>query len=180
MEETSKDTMENTSNNTMGKTTYQDIKATLGGALDTYGHNRDVTSITRENKPSLDSFYNSSPNKNNKGEEHNDKDSKSIVRAATTCLKEFNSITMQADPSTTSYKHEKIAVKLTVGIRELIEDMERSFTIWVNHTGALVANTSQSLETRLQGYEDIRNMILELLEMLSRNLKYCMCQTQSF
>ena len=54
-----------------------------------------------------------------------------------------------------------------------IEEMERSFNLWINYTGALAA-VGRSLDDRLKGHTDIKEMVVELLQMLARNLQYSM------
>jgi hypothetical protein len=54
-----------------------------------------------------------------------------------------------------------------------MEQMGRSFDLWINYTGALAA-VGRSLDDRLRGHIDIKEMVLELLQMLARNLQYSM------
>jgi hypothetical protein len=48
--------------------------------------------------------------------------------------------------------------------------LRNSFLFWIDYTGAL-SLTDSSLDARLQGLEDIPSMVIELLEMMLRNLK---------
>lgn len=48
--------------------------------------------------------------------------------------------------------------------------LRNSFTLWSDYTGALSLMES-SLDARLQGFPDISSMFVELLEMISRNLR---------
>ncbi|KAL6900065.1 hypothetical protein GGI43DRAFT_56176 [Trichoderma evansii] len=52
-----------------------------------------------------------------------------------------------------------------------IDEMERSFTLWIDYTGAL-ADVSRSLDMRLHAHSDIKEMVTDLLQMLARNLEY--------
>ncbi|RDW74909.1 hypothetical protein BP6252_06051 [Coleophoma cylindrospora] len=55
--------------------------------------------------------------------------------------------------------------------RARLEQMERRFDLWINYTGALAA-VGRSLDDRLTGHVDIKEMVIELLQMLARNLQY--------
>jgi len=59
-----------------------------------------------------------------------------------------------------------------VVLRRRTEEMGRSFNLWVDYTGALAADVSRSLDTRLYDHGDIKEMVIELLQMLARNLEY--------
>lgn len=48
--------------------------------------------------------------------------------------------------------------------------LRNSFSFWIDYTGALSLMDS-SLDTRLQGLTDISSMVIELLEMVLRNLR---------
>jgi hypothetical protein len=48
--------------------------------------------------------------------------------------------------------------------------LRNSFIFWADYTGALSLMES-SLDARLQGFPDISSMLVELLEMISRNLR---------
>jgi hypothetical protein len=48
--------------------------------------------------------------------------------------------------------------------------LRNSFLFWIDYTGALSLKDS-SLDARLQGLEDISSMVIELLEMMLRNLQ---------
>lgn len=54
-----------------------------------------------------------------------------------------------------------------------MEIIRRDFDLWVNYTGAL-ASVGRSLDDSLGADTDIKEMVLELLEMLARNLQYSM------
>lgn len=54
-----------------------------------------------------------------------------------------------------------------------MEVIRRDFDLWINYTGAL-ASVGRSLDDRLGADTDIKEMVLELLEMLARNLQYSM------
>ncbi|KFA48128.1 hypothetical protein S40293_10227, partial [Stachybotrys chartarum IBT 40293] len=58
------------------------------------------------------------------------------------------------------------------GSRWRTDEMERSFNLWIDYTGALAADISRSLDTRLRAHRDIKEMVIELLQMLARNLEY--------
>ncbi|CAM1505662.1 Fc.00g112990.m01.CDS01 [Cosmosporella sp. VM-42] len=51
-----------------------------------------------------------------------------------------------------------------------IRHQERSFDLWIKYTGAL-AMPGASLDDRLQDYDEIREMVAELLYMIIRNLR---------
>ncbi|KAI1330203.1 hypothetical protein F5Y16DRAFT_31336 [Xylariaceae sp. FL0255] len=59
-----------------------------------------------------------------------------------------------------------------VVLRRRTEEMGRSFNLWIDYTGALAADVSRSLDTRLYDHGDIKEMVIELLQMLARNLQY--------
>jgi hypothetical protein len=48
--------------------------------------------------------------------------------------------------------------------------IRNSFSFWIDYTGALSLMDS-SLDTRLHGLTDISSMVIELLEMVERNLQ---------
>ncbi|KAH8702324.1 hypothetical protein BGW36DRAFT_424603 [Talaromyces proteolyticus] len=52
-----------------------------------------------------------------------------------------------------------------------VKQMGRSFDLFINYTGALAA-VGRSLDDRLNGHPDIKCMVVELLQMLIRNLQY--------
>ncbi|OBT39283.1 hypothetical protein VE00_10598 [Pseudogymnoascus sp. WSF 3629] len=59
-----------------------------------------------------------------------------------------------------------------------MEVIRRDFDLWINYTGAL-ATVGRSLDDRLGADTDIKEMVLELLEMLDRNLQYiCSRETE--
>lgn len=47
-----------------------------------------------------------------------------------------------------------------------------NFAFWIDYTGAL-APTRASLDARLHGHDEIKEMVMELLEMIQRNLLRC-------
>ncbi|PNP43624.1 hypothetical protein TGAMA5MH_04596 [Trichoderma gamsii] len=51
-------------------------------------------------------------------------------------------------------------------------EIERSFNAWIDNTGALADDRSRSLDTRLHAHRDIKEMVVDLLQMLVRNLVY--------
>lgn len=51
-------------------------------------------------------------------------------------------------------------------------EIERSFNAWIDNTGALADDPSRSLDTRLHAHRDIKEMVVDLLQMLVRNLVY--------
>lgn len=55
-----------------------------------------------------------------------------------------------------------------------IRGIRNSFAFWVDYTGAL-ASAGASLDDRLQDHDEIKEMILELLQMIERNLYHCEC-----
>ncbi|UKZ52305.1 hypothetical protein TrVGV298_006080 [Trichoderma virens] len=55
--------------------------------------------------------------------------------------------------------------------RTRIGQLGRSFDLWINYTGAL-ASIDRSLDNRLRDHSDIKEMVMDLLEMLHRNLCY--------
>lgn len=48
--------------------------------------------------------------------------------------------------------------------------LRNSFSFWIDYTGAL-SLTESSLDTRLRGLTDISTMVIELLDMVLRNLQ---------
>lgn len=55
-----------------------------------------------------------------------------------------------------------------------VRGIHNSFAFWVDYTGALAA-AGASLDNRLQDHVEIKEMVLELLEMVARNLYRCEC-----
>ncbi|KAH0490212.1 hypothetical protein TgHK011_001692 [Trichoderma gracile] len=55
--------------------------------------------------------------------------------------------------------------------RAKVKQLGRSFDLWINYTGAL-ASIDRSLDSRLKDHADIKEMVLDLLEMLQRNLRH--------
>ena len=53
-----------------------------------------------------------------------------------------------------------------------IRGLRNSFAFWIDYTGAL-APVGASLDDRLQGHDEIKEMVVELLEMVERNLRHC-------
>ncbi|KAI0548140.1 hypothetical protein F4679DRAFT_574403 [Xylaria curta] len=56
--------------------------------------------------------------------------------------------------------------------RRRTEEMGRSFNLRIDYIGALAADVSRSLDTPLYDHGDIKEMVIELLQMLARNLQY--------
>lgn len=106
-------------------------------------------------------------------EESSDDNDEVIYEAVTACLELFSHFARHEDASEAPGMSQKTARRRSTEITEFIEDMERSFNLWIDYTGALAADVDRSLDQRLQGYRDIQNMSLELLQMLSRSLEYC-------
>ncbi|KAK0760036.1 hypothetical protein N5P37_007115 [Trichoderma harzianum] len=52
------------------------------------------------------------------------------------------------------------------------DEMESRFNLWIDDSGALAADVSRSLDTRLSARRNIKEMVTDLLQMLARNLKY--------
>lgn len=50
-----------------------------------------------------------------------------------------------------------------------ITGLRNSFAFWIDYTGAL-APVGASLDDRLHGHDEIKEMVIELLEMVERNL----------
>ena len=50
-----------------------------------------------------------------------------------------------------------------------IKGLRNNFAFWIDYTGAL-APIGASLDDRLQGHDEIKEMVMELLEMVDRNL----------
>ncbi|KAK4195219.1 ankyrin repeat-containing domain protein [Triangularia verruculosa] len=91
-----------------------------------------------------------------------------------TCLQSFDQIVANYDDSmltkpmvssddTTVGRSQKQSTYDFLGLRN-------SFLFWIDYTGAL-SLMSSSLDARLQGLEDISAMVVELLEMILRNLQ---------
>ncbi|CAG9990474.1 unnamed protein product [Clonostachys byssicola] len=110
---------------------------------------------------------------NSDDNEDSDEDNEmAIYETVTTCLELFSRFTGRADSPDTYAKSEDIMDKRPTDTVKFIGDMEGSFNLWIDYTGALAANVSRSLDVRLQGYTDIKGMCVELLQMLARNLEY--------
>jgi hypothetical protein len=75
------------------------------------------------------------------------------------------------DPKTTSGSQTKYVGRDEDERKGEMEVIRRDFELWINYTGALAA-VGRSLDDRLDGYTDIKDMVLELLQMLARNLSY--------
>ncbi len=58
--------------------------------------------------------------------------------------------------------------------KKTVSRLTHSFQLWINYTGALGA-VGISLDDRLRGHPDIREMVVDLLRMLMRNLEYGSC-----
>lgn len=54
--------------------------------------------------------------------------------------------------------------------------LRNSFSFWIDYTGALSLMDS-SLDARLRGLTDISSMVIELLEMILRNLRRRECKS---
>ncbi|KAH0532612.1 hypothetical protein TsFJ059_001282 [Trichoderma semiorbis] len=52
------------------------------------------------------------------------------------------------------------------------DEMESRFNLWIDDSGALAADVSRSLDTRLSARQQVKEMVTDLLQMLARNLKY--------
>lgn len=107
--------------------------------------------------------------------DHNDgtsnQDDDAIYLATISCWNLLNHLTKQADSSATLSPRK--TSERSVKDAAFLEDMARSFNIWINYTGALT-DLSRCLDFRLKGYDDIRDMVLAMLHMLERNLEYGM------
>ena len=77
------------------------------------------------------------------------------------------------DSKTTSECQIKYAGEDEDKRRTKMFDFARSFDLWINYTGTLAA-VGRSLDDRLSGHTDIKEMVVELLQMLLRNLQYSM------
>lgn len=53
-----------------------------------------------------------------------------------------------------------------------IRSLRNNFAFWIDYTGAL-APIEASLDARLHGHDEIKQMVVELLEMVERNLRSC-------
>jgi hypothetical protein len=51
-------------------------------------------------------------------------------------------------------------------------EIERSFNAWIDNIGVFADDPSRSLDTRLHAHSNIKEMVVDLLEMLVRNLEY--------
>jgi len=92
-----------------------------------------------------------------------------IYKTSLSCLDRFYNLTKRANTSVVldpGRLHVEPGAQLP-----FMEDMARSFNIWIDYTGAM-ADHSRCLDSRLRGYDDIRDMVLELLELLEMNLDY--------
>jgi len=103
--------------------------------------------------------------------------STAIFDVTHTCLQTFDQVvadsdesalTQPLDPSdgtinTIGSKNRKLSSYDFLGLRN-------SFLFWIDYTGAL-SLMSSSLDARLQGLDDISAMVIELLQMILRNLQ---------
>lgn len=103
-----------------------------------------------------------------------------IYEAVSACLELLSRFTGQANSSDTPVKSEEAVAERPTEIIKFMKDMERSFNLWIDYTGALAADMSRSLDVRLKGYKDIKGMSVELLQMLARNLEYCASKEKPF
>lgn len=116
-------------------------------------------------------------------EEDSDSDdqdnTKAISEAVRACLKLFSGFLGVVGSSGASTKSKGIIDERPTEKVEFIKDMERSFNLWIDYTGALAADVNRSLDVRLQGHQDIKGMSVELLQMLTRNLECCVLKNSS-
>lgn len=103
----------------------------------------------------------------------NDYDDGVIYKIVIACLALFSGRTHKEN-SPSAFDNPEAVSQRPEEVAGFIEDMHRSFNIWINYTGALAADVSRSLDARLQESKDIKNMAIELLQMLTRNLEYSM------
>lgn len=99
-----------------------------------------------------------------------------IYKTSISCLDRFYNLTKRANTSAIldpGMLHVEPGAQLP-----FMEDMARSFNIWIDYTGAM-ADHSRCLDSRLRGYDDIRDMVLELLELLEMNLDYSMSRREA-
>lgn len=99
-----------------------------------------------------------------------------IYKTSISCLERFHNLTKRANTSVVldpGRLHVEPGAQLP-----FMEDMARSFNIWIDYTGAM-ADHSRCLDSRLRGYDDIRDMVLELLELLEMNLDYSMSKREA-
>ncbi|KAF4440431.1 hypothetical protein F53441_12274 [Fusarium austroafricanum] len=88
------------------------------------------------------------------------------------CLMLFSSLARQAGLPNVPEQPDATAGQHFNEVTEFIADMDRSFNIWIDYTGALAANVDRSLDARLQDCKEIKGIVVELLQMLVRNLEY--------
>jgi hypothetical protein len=65
------------------------------------------------------------------------------------------------------------ASSTTESVRD-IRGVRNSFAFWIDYTGAL-APIGAALDDRLDGHDEIKDMVVELLEMVERNLRRRRC-----
>jgi hypothetical protein len=75
------------------------------------------------------------------------------------------------DSNTTSESQTRFGGEGEEKRKARMDAIKGDFDLWINYTGAL-AVVGRSLDDRLSGYTDIKEMVLELLQMLARNLQY--------
>ncbi|KAK6856466.1 HET-domain-containing protein [Apiospora arundinis] len=109
------------------------------------------------------------------GDSGDDYDEEAIYDTTIACLCLFSNISRNMDSSDKSPQPgqpEQSSREQSSNVDESVMDLSRSFDIWIDYTGALASDESRALDARLQGFKDIKNMILNLLEMLSDNLQH--------
>ncbi|KAK8005654.1 hypothetical protein PG990_011691 [Apiospora arundinis] len=99
-------------------------------------------------------------------------DEEAVYEATTACLYLLSTLTSKVDLSDSSQWPEQKASQQHDGFIDSIRNLRLSFNNWIDNTGALAPVVNSALDARLQGYRDIKDMTLELLQMLSRNLRY--------
>lgn len=61
----------------------------------------------------------------------------------------------------------------------IIEELKGHFYLWAKYVGAFAAQRA-SLDSRLAPFPDIKDMIIELLDMVERNIQWGTCRRHLF
>lgn len=111
-----------------------------------------------------------------KQDEEHQKASTVIYDITNACFDTFEDLVLSADAhSSLEQEQEQILLSDAPPSEEPphdIKGLRNSFAFWIDYTGAL-APVGASLDDRLYSNDDIQEMIVELLEMVQKNLSRC-------
>ena len=108
-----------------------------------------------------------------KQDEERQKASTVIYDITNACFDTFEDLVLSADAdSSLGQEQEQALVSDAPSSEELSRDirgLRNGFAFWIDYTGAL-APVGASLDDRLHSHDDIQEMVVELLEMVEKNL----------